>query len=530
MLRRTFSRPLSLLLLFVGLLTFLIQSGELGTSDTTYRLQVTHSLWTKQPQVFPYQYPEFGLHGRGGKIYAWFGIGQSLLMLPADLIGTAATQLPIWSHYVDTQADPAIRSIFVSISTNILLNVLTALVAFRFLGLLGFSRRAAVAGVLSLTVATTHLHYAQNMQENNYIFLLTLTGFALQLRWWQNGERRFLFWGAMALGLDLLTRLTTGLDLLAVGVFLLLAAAFSGESMRGRVSVYLRTAGPVYAGFFLIDRIYQWVRFGPGWQAWTHTYVSIFAREERQIDPTLPEKYPFSGHFFAGGIHSGMLGPFLNPEKSVFLFDPLFGLGLLVTALLWKRLDSLLRAFVVTTWLLVLGYLLFYARYFAWAGDFAWGDRYVSSAFELSTLLVWPLLVRYRKELGRWLRWIAVTVTGLSVVIQAASLAFWLPLEIYQEETFGHPTWVIFLRFKNIVAMALGKRAAWGLNTVALFQDPRGAQPITTWYFLPSLLRHIGVAPLWAVDVLYAVWAVVAAALVMVGMRLVKVISAGVPA
>ena len=84
---RPSSRPLFLLLLVTALFTFLIQSGELGTWDTMHRLQVTHSLWTGQPQVFPNEYPEFGLHGRGGRLYAWYGIGQSLLMLPADLVG-----------------------------------------------------------------------------------------------------------------------------------------------------------------------------------------------------------------------------------------------------------------------------------------------------------------------------------------------------------------------------------------------------------------------------------------------------------
>ena len=97
---RLWSRPLFLLLLVTGLFTFLIQSGELGTSDTTHRLQVTHSLWTGQPQVLPNEYPEFGLHGRGGRLYAWYGIGQSLLMLPADLIGSAASHLPFWRDYV----------------------------------------------------------------------------------------------------------------------------------------------------------------------------------------------------------------------------------------------------------------------------------------------------------------------------------------------------------------------------------------------------------------------------------------------
>src|SRR5580658_5526845 len=102
------SRPLSLLLTVTVLFTFLIQSGELGTSDTTHRLQVAHSFWTGQPQVFPNEYPDFGLHGRGGRLYAWYGIGQSLLMLPADLAASAASHLPFLREYVSSGEDPAI--------------------------------------------------------------------------------------------------------------------------------------------------------------------------------------------------------------------------------------------------------------------------------------------------------------------------------------------------------------------------------------------------------------------------------------
>ena len=90
----------------------------------------------------------------------------------------------------ESHATPQIRGIVVSVSTNVLLNVLTALVALRFLELLGFSRVQSIVGTLALICATTHLHYAQNMQENNYIFLLTLTGLWLQLRWAETGERR----------------------------------------------------------------------------------------------------------------------------------------------------------------------------------------------------------------------------------------------------------------------------------------------------------------------------------------------------
>jgi hypothetical protein len=541
------SHPVPLLLLVTALFTFLIQSGELGTSDTTHRLQVAHALWTGQPQVFPNEYPEFGLHGRGGRLYAWYGIGQSLLMLPADLVGSAATHLPLWSGYANTQEDPAIRSIIVGISTNILVNVLTAYAAFHLLGLLGFSTRESVAGTLALLCATTHLHYAQNMTENNYILLLTLTGFTLQYKWLLTGSRPALFWGSTALGLNLLTRLTTALDILGASCFILLALLFTRNETSQRPDLssdipsgskqtasataanptdhhttrtYLRTALPIYAVFFLLDRIYQYIRFG----SWTNTYVDVFAREQRQMDPSLPASFPFNGDWIHSGIDSGILGPFLAPAKSIFLFDPMFLLVLLLAALLWKRLTPAPRAFLAATFLMLGAYIVFYARYFWWAGDFAWGDRYISSAVELTTLLAIPLLLRYRKALGRTIWYSALTITAVSIVIQCASLAFWLPLEIYQMEAFGRHTFVVPLRFKNIAAFALGRREAWGLNKPAMFEDPWDAAHITSWNFLPSLLRHIGVAPLWAVQVLYGVWLAAALALVFTAVRLVHIL------
>ncbi len=155
-LRRWLRDPIFLLCLTAGLLAFVVQSGELGTSDTAHRLQTTHWLWTSEPQVFPYEYPEFGLHGRRGRLYSWYGIGQSLLMLPSDLLGTWIARWSIFSDYGD---DPAVRSIVVSYCTSILVNVLTALVALRFLRQLRFGLKESVAGVLALMFCNpTSLH------------------------------------------------------------------------------------------------------------------------------------------------------------------------------------------------------------------------------------------------------------------------------------------------------------------------------------------------------------------------------------
>jgi len=510
--RNWFRDPLFLLALAAGLIAFAVQSGELGTADTQHREQSAHAFWTSEPPVFPNEYPEFGVHGRRGRLQSWYGIGQSLLMLPADVVGTFVERLPVFDSYQGT--DPDVRNIIVSYSTNILLCVLTALVCFRFLRQLNFGVKQAVAGVLALLLLTTHLHYTQNLMENSYICLLTLAGFSYQYEWLQNGSRRALLIGSCAFGLNLLTRLTTGMDLLAGGVFVVLALwleGMRGRALWSRCRGYMATALPVYLVFGLLDRVYQFYRFG----SFFNTYMSLTAREMMQRDPTLPANYPFETPF-----HVGFLGALFAPEKSIFLFDPLLILMIVLCAVAWRRFSPAVKAYAITGFLLLLAYISFYAKYTVWSGDSAWGDRYVSTAVELAVLLAVPLLLRYRREVGKLVWGVGVALIAASAVIQAASVAFWLSLQIYQIEIFGHPTFVVPLRLENIVAFALGKMNTWGLGTNAMNEDAWDYVHIDTWNFLPFLLKRVGEAPVWAVNVAFAVWGAGLAALAWVLLRL----------
>jgi phosphatidylglycerophosphate synthase len=76
---------------------------------------------------------------------------------------------------------------------------------------------------------------------------------------------------------------------------------------------------------------------------------------------------------------------------------------ILLSAIAWKRFTPVVKAYVMTSCLLLLAYISFYARYFVWSGDFAWGDRYVSTTVELAALLSVPLLLRHRGT--RWETW-----------------------------------------------------------------------------------------------------------------------------
>jgi hypothetical protein len=510
--RNWFQSPVFLLAFAAGLIAIVVQSGELGSADTMHRLQSTHAFWTSEPPVFPEEYPEFGVHGRGGTLQSWYGIGQSLLMLPQDILGAWIQNLPVFGAYGET--DPTVRNIVVTFSTNILLNILTALVCFRFLRQLGFTVNACVAGVLALLLATTHLHYTQNMMENNYIFLLTLTGFSFQLDWLRTGSRRSLLLGTGAFGLNLLTRLTTGLDLLAGVIFVLLVLWFEGargRAMWDRFRTYAFTAVPVFCLFGLLDRLYQFYRFG----SFTNTYVSVVAQEAMQRNPELPRTYPFETPF-----HVGFFGALFAPEKSIFLFDPLLVLALILLLVRWKRLAPSVRAYSVATCLMLLAYICFYARYTVWSGDTAWGDRYVSTTVEIVALLAIPLLLRYRQSAGRAIWTFGLVLLASSVLIQIASLAFWMSLERYQMETLGHPTFVVALRFENILAFALGKMDAWGLNNHAMTEDSWDYLHITCWNFLPFVLKRVGEAPAWVVRLAFALWYAGLAALAATLLRL----------
>jgi hypothetical protein len=130
----------------------------------------------------------------------------------------------------------------------------------------------------------------------------------------------------------------------------------------------------------------------------------------------------------------------------------------------------------------------------------------VASAAQLVAFISVPLLLRYREQLGRMIWRLGMALVAVSAAVQVASVAFWLSLELYQMTTLGHPTFVVWLRFKNIVAFALGKMDAWGLTNDDITTDPWDYVHITTWNFLPFVLRRVGEAPHWVVRIAFAAW------------------------
>jgi hypothetical protein len=79
----------------------LVTPGNFDEADTEMRLQVTHWLWANEPQVVPEKtFVAVGpldrdkldspgwcpLKGKDGELFAPFGLGQSIIMLPGDIL------------------------------------------------------------------------------------------------------------------------------------------------------------------------------------------------------------------------------------------------------------------------------------------------------------------------------------------------------------------------------------------------------------------------------------------------------------
>lgn len=88
------TKPIICLSLIATISILLINSGSFSSWDTYNRLQVTHSLWMNVPQVKEDDYNKDSLYvvsGKDGKKTVTWGLGQSLVMLPADVISYKLT-------------------------------------------------------------------------------------------------------------------------------------------------------------------------------------------------------------------------------------------------------------------------------------------------------------------------------------------------------------------------------------------------------------------------------------------------------
>jgi hypothetical protein len=465
--------PRSCLAILAFAVFALVTHGDFADNDTARRLQVTHSLWTGAPPVAP---ADLGsaklpaitaweltnplycdLPGRTGTVYGPFGLGQSLLMLPGDVLASAFLVSVPALERASAGGGKNLEGILVNFLTFPLLSAAAVILSFELLLLLGFTPRVALGSAFLLLVATTFPVYMQDVEENGQIFLCYVASLVFALRcpqrgWTSNG----LIAGGFA-GFNLLFKITNVVYLPALfGLAIYLRLKEKSERIgttagwRGILDAAWFTSlrlGPTIVLAFAVDRWYQHHRFGD----WVGTFLGQCINAFSRLG-NFPPDYPLGYDKLAG-----FLGPLVNGDKSVFLLDPFLIFAVIFFPLCLGRISNAQKLAVLGTAIAFLGILAAFAGTYWWNGSSrAWGPRHHLVPVEMLCLLAFAFALR---EFGRFKPWLRTLVTlniFLAVIVQGLALPM-SPIIESRQILLGDPVKALpLMRARNLFHLTRG--------------------------------------------------------------------------
>jgi hypothetical protein len=130
---------------------------------------------------------------------------------------------------------------------------------------------------------------------------------------------------------------------------------------------------------------------------------------------------------------------FLSPGKSIFLYSPPLILAVIGFRRFWRRYRYIVVAMVLT----IFPSLYLHARMISWAGDYAWGPRYLTFALAVLLLPAGFLVQEWLENLQGLRKWLRLSA---SIVVVVAGLGVtYLGNAIY---------WDHYIRIQNEAAQA----------------------------------------------------------------------------
>ncbi len=377
--RRLRDHPSEALFIFGFLCTLLImpRSPMLMVSDNFKRFRNASWICTGADPGGP-------LPGVGGVGHHWYGIGQSLVFIPFDRCLAALGINDVGTRF--------------SITVLVLAPVINGLVLFlswHTLRMLDFKPRVCTWGTLLLMTCTTLPWHFQNNQENPMMLASALAAVIGLFRWFDTGSWIWLNIACAAQAFSLCIRVPNLAYILPIFGLPLLSRILDRtvrvdwKEELGRLWGMMLVAVPWMGLGLLLDRLWQWVRFG----TWKGTYFTVFAEWAFTNFDILPPGFPFSVNF-----NEGLRGQLFSPGKGVVFYEPFVLLAVAFWFLPRTKTNPRLKAMILVATVALIGSIAGLARSNYWDGDPSWGPRLLASPAHLLEL---PLAA-----------WLVASVTG----------------------------------------------------------------------------------------------------------------------
>lgn len=386
------------------LIIFLLCSGTTGSGDAMVRYAVAQSLVMEHDVAIKVDSPVV-VPGRDGRLYAFYGIGQSLLFaVPETGVQTVCRLAGKTNCHTGTWSD-----ISIGLSAQFLLPLLSTLGVICLvlcLQELGFAQHTALGCAALIIAGSMLLPYTKFHQEENQIFCLTFAGLYYALRFYHAGRARDGVLAALACWLPMWFRVSALANSVPLGLFILWAIWQRGDIMR-RKSVWL-TLGGTGAATLAWLLFYNWYRFG---NVLEFGYSYLFVPR---------------GDYNMSRLE-GLTGPFLNPSKSLLLYSPLIIVAAWGVRFAWRR-APLGPVLVVISLLMFALSVIIPSGLRSWGADTAWGSRYQVAGhamFLLFAAYAWT----NRAALKTWQRRALPVLVALAIAVQLAGAVFNYNLE-----------------------------------------------------------------------------------------------------
>lgn len=329
-----------------------------------------------------------GIQGIDGKEYSWFPIGSVLLSLPFYLAGKLC-------------GVPSEK--FVSVM-NQLISAGSVTLVFLFCRRLAHSNRSSFLTSFCYGLGTMAWKYSKEPGDHaiETFFILLSVYFAYDFS--RNRTVSRLLISALSLGFAIITRSTSVLILPPL-LFMATYGIFKSKGFKAGAREALRTIGicsTILIPFLGLCFWYNHARFG-----------NIIESGYGLMATRLGIEY-FAGTSMLTGLH-GLLA---SPGKGFFYYSP-------IAVLFFFSIGSFARKHAITAVAfvaIIIMYILLYAKYKFWHGDFAWGPRYI---FVLLPFFVIPIAALFdspglRKGIPKLL---ALLLFLLSFAIQLGSVS-----------------------------------------------------------------------------------------------------------
>jgi hypothetical protein len=340
-------------------------SRERPWGDAHTVFDVAESIVDHGSVAVPTRWPIDLPPGRNGKFYCINPLVTSLVHVPGVAL-----------HRLVSKARPDLNGVLLPFMSHLAPAAAGALVCLLFLGLARrFSGDAAASWTtLFLGVATGIWVYAR-YPYTEILQAACFTGFFAELeRTLAEPSNRRARWLGLWAGLLVNTKL---IYVMALPGAVLLLLWRNWRSHREWLRLMLWSASTFVPLLFVI-LLYNWVRFGSFLDSGYHNFA------------------------MTGRVWVGLLGLFFSPGKSFLLYNPVILVALIALPRFVRRHPWTAAAMAVT----ILPVVLVYAKFQYWAGDYAWGPRYL--VFAIPVILL-PAAV------------------GIDAVLASVHRRFWIP-------------------------------------------------------------------------------------------------------